>query len=336
MPTVPWPENTVTQTLPRGPAKDLAQDDRVANRLRGEQHLLNLDSRQIVSCLSALMPCFDAALLQPAKLMIEYVVQVGLELVVSLIDLFAQVPRVLGNLLRAAHEAGVTRVVVTGSLSAVGNDPNRPSDETVPFYPFETLPPYSHTKAGVEHECLKAAVEGLDVVIATSCAIIGPNDFKPSRMGKTLIDFASGKLRAYIPGGFTFVSAKDMVQGHMLAMEKGRSGQKYIFASEFLSVDQLMTIFEGVTGRQRPRLRLHPQLMAGIAQVSSFVQENFFPDAPQRFTPAAVKFLRMQRKADNSKAQRELGFRPTTIAEAVREAYECFVRRGVIVKRAGS
>src|SRR5688572_20028952 len=127
------------------------------------------------------------------------------------------------NLLRVALDAGVSRVVVSGSLSAVGNNPAGSSDESVPFYPFEKLPPYSHTKAGVEHECLKAAVEGLNVVVATSCAIIGPNDFKPSRMGRTLVDFANGKLRAYIPGGFTFVAARDMVEGHMLAMEKGRS-----------------------------------------------------------------------------------------------------------------
>jgi nucleoside-diphosphate-sugar epimerase len=234
------------------------------------------------------------------------------------------------NLLRAALDARVSRVVVTGSLSAVGYEPGRPSDETVPFNPFEKLLPYSHTKAAVEHECLKASVDGLDVVIATSCAIIGANDYKPSRMGKTLVDFAKRKMRAYVPGGFTFVAARDMVEGHMLAMEKGRSGQKYIFSTEFLTVDDLMTIFEQVTGSRRPRLRLPPPLMAGLAEVSSFFLTNFFPNRPQRFTPAAVRFLRMQRKADCSKAMRELGYRPTSIAEAVREAYECFVRRGVI------
>jgi nucleoside-diphosphate-sugar epimerase len=234
------------------------------------------------------------------------------------------------NLLRAALEAGVSRVVVSGSLSAVGNDPARPSDESVPFYPFEKLPPYSHTKAAVEHECLKAVVEGLDVVIATSCAIIGPNDFRPSRMGRTLVDFANGRLRGYVPGGFTFVAASDMVEGHVLTMDKGRCGQKYIFGTEFLTVDELMTIFEEVTGRPRPRLRFPPPLMAGIAELSSFVLTNFFPNRPQRFTPAAVRFLRMQRRADCSKAARELGYRPGTIAQAVREAYQCFVRRGVI------
>lgn len=234
------------------------------------------------------------------------------------------------NLLRAALEAGVSRVVVSGSLSAVGHDPNRPSDEGMPFYPFDKHLPYAHTKAGVEHECLKAFAEGLDVVIATSCAILGPNDFKPSRMGKTLIDFATGKLRAYIPGGFTFVAAKDMVEGHILTMDKGRAGQKYIFSTEFLTVDELMTIFEEVTGRRRPWLRLPPPLMAGLAEVSTFVLTNFFPTVPQRFTPAAVRFLRMQRKADCGKAMRELGYQPTSVADAIREAYECFVRRGVI------
>lgn len=234
------------------------------------------------------------------------------------------------NLLAAARQAGVSRVVVSGSLSAIGDDPNGPSDETVPFYPFENLPPYSHTKAGVEHECLKAVVEGLDVVIAASCAIIGPNDFKPSRMGNTLIDFANGRLRAYIPGGFTFVAARDMVDGHILAMQKGRKGQKYLFSTEFLTVDALMTIFEDVTGRRRPRLRLPAPVMAGLASVTNVVQTRLFAGTPQRFTPAAVRFLRKERKADCSKAMHELGYRPTSIREAVRDAYDCFVRRGVI------
>ena len=234
------------------------------------------------------------------------------------------------HVLRAARECGVERVVVSGSFSAVGHDPARPSDETVPFYPFGPVLPYSWSKLLVEHECLQAAADGLDVVVAISCAIIGPNDFKPSRMGRALVDVAHGRLRAYIPGGFEFVAARDIVEGHRLAMDKGRSGQRYIFSTEFLTVDQLMGLFETVTGRPRPRIRLPAALMAGIAEVKSRVIDRVRPGAESRFTPGAVRFLRMRRRADCGKAKAELGYRPTTMAEAVREAFDCFVRRGVI------
>jgi nucleoside-diphosphate-sugar epimerase len=234
------------------------------------------------------------------------------------------------NLLRAARDAGVGRVVVTGSFSAVGHRHDAPSDESVPFNPFDKAMPYEKSKAGVEHECLKAVVEGQDVVVATSCAILGPNDFIPSRMGRTLCDFANGKLRAYIPGGFEFVASRDIVSGHLLAMQKGRTGQKYIISTRFVSVDELIGIFERTTGTRRPRLRLPPPLMAAIAEVTQAVQSTFFPSRPQRLTPGAVRILRMNRKADTSKAQNELGYRPSSIEEAVREQFEFFCGLGWI------
>ena len=237
------------------------------------------------------------------------------------------------NLLRAALDEGVERVVVTGSFSAVGHDPHRPSDETVPVDPFARLLPYQRSKVAVEHECLKAVADGLDVVIATSCAILGPNDFKPSRMGQLLLDFARGRLRAYVPGGFEFVAARDIVQGHRLAMEKGRPGQKYIFSSEYKSVDELMAIYEAVTGRRRPRLRLPPPVMARLADVVNFVVMRVAPDTEPRFTPGAVRILRMHRRADITKARTELGYQPTSVEDAVREAHEDFVRRGVLARR---
>jgi dihydroflavonol-4-reductase len=93
------------------------------------------------------------------------------------------------NLLQAARENGVARVVVTGSFSAVGHrHDGLPSDETVPFNPFDKVLPYEKSKQAVELECLRAVADGLDVVIATSCAIIGPHDYLPSRMGAVLRD----------------------------------------------------------------------------------------------------------------------------------------------------
>jgi nucleoside-diphosphate-sugar epimerase len=240
------------------------------------------------------------------------------------------------NVLRAAREVGVKRVVVTGSFSAVGydeSDPSKPSDETMAFSTFEPHMPYGRTKMQVEHECLKAVAEGQDVVIATSCAVLGPWDYVPSRMGRTLCDFANGRLGAYIPGGFEFVAVRDLVEGHLLALRRGRTGQRYILSTEFATVDDLMEIFEEVSGRRRPKLRLPAPVMAGIAEVSSFVLTRFFPKVPQRFTPGAVRVLRMQRHADITKAKTELGYAPTSIRAAIREAYDDFARRGLVPAR---
>jgi 3beta-hydroxysteroid-4beta-carboxylate 3-dehydrogenase (decarboxylating) len=234
------------------------------------------------------------------------------------------------NLLRAALENGVGRVVVSGSLSAVGHLADRPTDESEPFNPFEQHPPYAVTKAAAEHECLKAVADGLDVVIAVSCAILGPFDFKPSRMGQVLINYANGRLPAYIPGGFEFVTTRDIVEGHVLCMRQGRTGQRYIFNTEFMTFDALFELYSGITGRPKP-LRLPPAMMMVAAEIGELVHRYVIPGRRQLLTPAAVRLLRMGRRADSGKAQRELGYRPGSIADAVREAYEWFVARGAIV-----
>ena len=148
-------------------------------------------------------------------------------------------------------------------------------------------------------------------------------------MGRTLLDFAHGKLRAYVPGGFEFIAARDIAEGHMLAMQRGRSGQKYVFSSRFVSIDEMMDLWEKVTGHSKPRFRLPPPVMAGVAEVTSFVLDRVAPNVPQRLTPAAVRILRSQRHADTSKARGELGFRPTRIEDAIQDAYDDFVRRGL-------
>jgi len=189
------------------------------------------------------------------------------------------------NLLNAARELGVEKVVVSGSLSATGYEKDVPSDESAPFYPFDRHLPYGFTKHLVEHHCLKAHAEGLDVVVAVSCAIIGPNDFVPSRFGQVLIDFAHGQLRAYIPGGFEFVSTRDIVEGHVLAMEKGRSGQKYLISTTYSTVDDLLDLFARVTGKPKPRLRLPIPVMAAMAGLADKTWFRFFRISPEGSRP---------------------------------------------------
>jgi len=228
------------------------------------------------------------------------------------------------NLLRAAREVEAGRVVVTGSFSAVGYDldnPSAPSEETMIYFPMERTMPYERSKTLVEHECLRAAALGQEVVIATCCAVVGGADFFPSRLGRTLCAYSNGKLRAYIDGGFEFVNVRDIVQGHLLCMEKGRSGQKYIFSTEYMTISDLLNLWEEASGVPRPNRRVPTNLMYVFSEIASFYLSRFHPDFPQRFTPGAIRLLKRCHHANLTKAKTELGYQPTTIRDAVHEAY---------------
>ncbi|MCY4190329.1 MAG: NAD-dependent epimerase/dehydratase family protein [Rhodospirillaceae bacterium] len=238
------------------------------------------------------------------------------------------------NVLQAAREAEAGRVVVTGSFSAVGHDldnPSAPSDETMPFFPMERTMPYERSKSLVEQECWSAAAAGQDVVVATCCAVVGGADFLPSRLGRTLCDYTNGKLHAYVDGGFEFVAARDIVEGHLLCMRHGRSGEKYIFSSEYKTISDLLDFYEEVSGVPRPRRRIPSYAMLVFSEVASSYLSRFHPDFPQRFTPGAIRLLKKCRHADLGKAKRELGYRPTMIRDAVHEAYDFHYRRDAIV-----
>ncbi|MFI1184425.1 NAD-dependent epimerase/dehydratase family protein [Streptomyces sp. NPDC020799] len=237
------------------------------------------------------------------------------------------------NVLEAARRHGVRRVVVTGSISATGSAPGRASTERDLHYPFEAHTPYTRSKVLMEHECCKAAAQGLEVVIAVSTAIIGPHDYGPSRMGRVLLDQARGRLLAYIPGGFEFVSVQDLVQGHLLAMERGHSGHKYLLSTEFRSVDQMMDLYADVTGQPKPRLRIPAPVMGTLARLAEGPRSVLTPDRDARFTPASVHFLRSERRVDCSLSREVLGYRPTDIAGAVEQAYRCFADRGLVERR---
>lgn len=234
------------------------------------------------------------------------------------------------EVLRAAHRHRTERIVVTSSLSTVGLNSDGPSNEDNPFDPLEHHVPYAYAKAAMEHECLKAFADGLPVVIANPTGIIGPYDFRPSLLGQILIRFAERRLYASTVGGFACVAARDIAQGLVLAMEKGRPGQRYIFDSGYLSFEELMDIFSQVTGQPKPRLRISPAVLSPIAMVNDVVARLFGSKTERTFTVGAIHFIRREQLVDIAKAQRELGFKPTSLTAAVREAYEWFISQGKI------
>jgi hopanoid-associated sugar epimerase len=237
------------------------------------------------------------------------------------------------HLLAAAAQAGTGRVVFCSSFGAVGTRLDGPSDETVTVNPFQAELDYELSKGIAEIEALRAAARGQDVVIVNPSGIVGPHDYKPSSVGKTILDFSHRKMPAYIPGGFEFVAVRDVVAGHLLAMEKGRRGERYILSGGYHTLEEILIELERLTGVKRPSLKLPPSVMGPIAHLTSAVMKRAFPSVPPRFTPQTIKLLQSKKRADPSKAQRELGLRPTPVFEAFAEAVDWFRARGAIPPR---
>ena len=169
---------------------------------------------------------------------------------------------------------------------------------------------------------------GMDVVIVNPCGVVGPHDYRPSSVGKTILDFANGRMPAYVPGRFEFVAVRDVVAGHLAAMEKGRRGERYILSGGQHTLDQILDHLHEITGRAPAAAQAAGRLDAPIAAVSNVVMRHFFPEVPPRFTPGTIRLLQSGKHADISKARRELGFQPTSVLDAFTESVAWFRQRG--------
>ena len=114
-------------------------------------------------------------------------------------------------------------------------------------------------------------------------------------------------------------------------MRKGRSGEKYIFSSEYKPISEILDLFEEVSGVPRPWRRIPSDVMLVFSEAASFYLSRCHPNFPQRFTPGAIRLLRKRLHADISKARRELGYKPTSIRAAVREAYAFHYHRRLAI-----
>src|SRR6188768_1230436 len=187
------------------------------------------------------------------------------------------------RLLAAARQAGVKRVVHTSSFGAVGHNPNGPSSEENALDPEEPATDYERSKAASEVEVKREIERGLDACIVNPCATVGPFDFRPSLVGRTFVDFARGKMKAYLPGAFDWVPMRDVVEGRLLAMERGGKGERYLLSGEVASLDQILDWLAEDTGRPRPRVRVPPALMLGVSIPKDFIEARFFPGKYPRF-----------------------------------------------------
>jgi dihydroflavonol-4-reductase len=235
------------------------------------------------------------------------------------------------NVMKAALEVGVERVVHTSSVGALGLvSDSKPADETTPVCLDDMVGHYKRSKFLAEREAEKFLEKGLPLVFVHPSTPVGPGDHKPTPTGKIIVDFLNRKMPAYLDTGLNLVDVRDVAEGHRLAFEKGKIGEKYILGNRNLTLAQIFAILEEISGIPAPGVKLPytPILwVAGILNLVSFVTRRE-PMVPYEGVKMAGKHMFF----DPSKAIRELGFPQTPVETALSDAVVWFEENGYVRK----
>jgi dihydroflavonol-4-reductase len=226
------------------------------------------------------------------------------------------------NLLTAARNAGVEKVVYTSTVGCIGVPGDGVGNEDLAVGLEEMTGAYKRSKFQAEQVALEFARGGLPVVIVNPTAPIGDHDFKPTPTGKIVLDFICGRIPAFINTGLNLVDVEDTAQGHLLAAEQGRPGERYILGCENLTLQQILERLAGISGRKAPVVRI-PYAVAYMAGVASTGWANLTGREP-RAPLDAVKMSRKKMFVSSDKARRELGFNPVPVEGALARAVEWF------------
>jgi dihydroflavonol-4-reductase len=231
------------------------------------------------------------------------------------------------NLLRAAAEARVAKVVYTSSVGALGFTPDgSPADEKTPVERAEVVGRYKKSKYDAERVAESWAARGLPVVIVNPSTPVGELDVKPTPTGQMIVDFLNGRLPAYVDTGLNLVDVRDVAQGHLLAAERGRVGEKYILGNRNMTLKEILEMLARVTGLPAPRVRLpHAVPLAAAAAATGWA---YVTGRPPRVSLESVRMSRHRMFFDPGKAVRELGLPQTPVEEALARAVAWFRKNG--------
>lgn len=233
------------------------------------------------------------------------------------------------NVAEACLAAGVRRLVHCSSIHALQQAPlGQPLDETR----APSLEPgaitYDRSKAEGERAVQAVIARGLDAVIVNPTGVMGPFDYRPSRMGRVLLDLYHRRLPALVQGGFNWVDVRDVVGGLLGAEERGRRGERYLLGGHYRSIAEIGAAAHSVTGVRPPRLVAPMALCRLAAPPVSFVSERLGREP--LFTSDSLAALRANRDIRSDKATRELGFRARPFEETIRDSYDWFRGAGML------
>ena len=273
----------------------------------------------------------DPATLAPAVAGCRFVVHVAADYRIWVPDPDAMLrANVAGTeaLMRAALAAGVERVVHCSSVAALGlTGTDAPADETTPVREEHIVGIYKLSKYRAEQAVLRMVrAEGLPAVIVNPAAPVGPRDIKPTPTGRMIADAAAGRMPAYVDTGLCVVHVDDVAAGHVLALSRGRIGERYILGGENLTLRDLLALVAAETGRPAPRLRLPRGMLWPVA--IGFEAAARIGGIEPLVTRDHLRMAAKKMFFSSEKAKRELGFSPRPARGAVRDAVAWFARQG--------
>lgn len=236
------------------------------------------------------------------------------------------------NILTAALAKGIKKVVYTSTESTVGiAKGSYLGTEKMDINPTALAGDYKKSKLQAERIALKMHSYGLPVVIVNPTMPVGPFDIKPTPSGKLIVDFLNRKMPAYVNTGLNIIDVNDVAKGHILALEKGIPGERYLLGNKNLTLQDIFSVLEGISGITAPKVRIPIWFALFIAYIDEFISGNIFRKAP-KVPLAGVKASRKFRHFDCSKAINELGLPQTPVEEAFTKAMEWYKDNGYINK----
>jgi len=232
------------------------------------------------------------------------------------------------TILQAARKNGVRRVVYTSSVATMGfTVKNNPVDESSPVSLENMIGHYKRSKYMAEEVALAAGRDGIDVVVVNPSTPVGEQDIKPTPTGRIVVDFLKKKFPAYVDTGLNMVDVRECARGHLAALEKGRSGERYILGGENLTLKQILDKLAAITGLPSPRVRL-PYAVALASGVVDTVVTGVVLRREPRVTIDAVRMGRKKMFVSSAKAERELGWKAIPVDAALRRAVQWFTENG--------
>lgn len=228
------------------------------------------------------------------------------------------------NLMEAARDAGVERIVYTSTIGAIGLPPGGgPGTEETPVSLEQMSGHYKRSKFLAEQEVTKLASAGLPVVIVNPSAPVGARDIKPTPTGQVIVDFMKGRMPAYIETGMNLIDVDDVAAGHLTAMEKGRIGERYILGNRNLMLREVFALLSRLTGVPAPTVKLPRLAILPLAYVNQWLAD-YVTRRPPRIPLEGVKMAKYVMHYDCSKAVRELALPQTPVEVALEKAVRWF------------